>query len=77
MQHGSKMIKLDVSRKGHQKKTFILDADMTRIRYEPSKKNSRCKLIKFSDLFMNSRVVDVFKRKQLPNLLTFFRYFTI
>lgn len=45
MQHGSKMIKLDVNRKGHHKKTFVLDADMAGIRYEPSKKNSRCKLI--------------------------------
>lgn len=43
MQHGSKMIKLDVNRKGHHKKTFVLDKDMTEIRYEPSKKNSRCK----------------------------------
>ena len=39
------MIKLDVNRKGHHKKTFVLDPDMAGIRYEPSKKNSRCKLI--------------------------------
>ena len=45
MQHGSRMIKLDVNRKGHHKKTFVLDADMAGITYEPSKKNSRCKLI--------------------------------
>ena len=45
MQHGSKMIKLDVNRKGHHKKTFVLDPDMGGIRYQPSKKTSRCKLI--------------------------------
>ena len=44
MQHGSKMIKLDANRKGHHKKTFVLDPDMGGIRYEPSKKTSRCKL---------------------------------
>ena len=43
MQHGSKMIKLDMNRKGHAKKTFVLDEDMTGIRYQPSKKNPRCK----------------------------------
>lgn len=45
MQHGSKMIKLDANRKGRSKKTFVLDPDMAGIRYEPSKKSSRCKLI--------------------------------
>ena len=45
MQHGSKMIKLDVNRKGHAKKTFTLDSAMEGIRYQPSKKNSRCKLV--------------------------------
>ena len=45
MQLGSRMIKLDARRKGHHKKTFVLDPDMAGIRYEPSKKNSRCKLI--------------------------------
>lgn len=44
MQLGSKMIKLDASRKGHHKKTFVLDPDMGGIRYEPTKKRSRCKL---------------------------------
>ena len=43
MQRGSKMIKLDINRKGSSKKTFVLDEDMTGIRYQPSKKNSRCK----------------------------------
>ena len=38
------MIKLDANRKGHHKKTFVLDPDMGGIRYEPSKKTSRCKL---------------------------------
>lgn len=50
MQQGSKMIKLDASRKGHHKKTFVLDQDMAGIRYEPSKKNSRCKLITSGNL---------------------------
>ena len=45
MKNGSRMIKLDATRKGHHKKTFLLDPDMAGIRYEPSKKNSRCKLI--------------------------------
>ena len=45
MQHGSKMIKLDANRKGSGKKTFVLDPDMAGIRYQPSKKNSRCKLV--------------------------------
>ena len=43
MQDGSKMIKLDVNRKGHAKKTFILDEDMTGIRYTPSKKKCKCR----------------------------------
>ena len=42
MQHGSKMIKLDTSGKGHAKKTFSLDEDMTGIRYAPSKKELKC-----------------------------------
>ena len=44
MQDGSKMIKLDVNRKGHRKKTFVLDEDMTGIRYTPSKKKCKCRL---------------------------------
>ena len=43
MQRGSKMIKLDINRKGSSKKTFVLDEDMKGIRYQPSKKNSKCK----------------------------------
>ena len=45
MQHGSKMIKLDVSRKGHAKKIFALDEDMLGIRYTPSKKKCKCRLM--------------------------------
>lgn len=44
MQDGSKMIKLDVNRKGHAKKTFVLDEDMSGIRYTPSKKKCKCRL---------------------------------
>lgn len=44
MQDGSKMIKLAMNRKGHAKKTFILDEDMTGIRYTPSKKKCKCRL---------------------------------
>lgn len=44
MQDGSKMIKLDANRKGHGKKTFVLDEDMTGIRYTPSKKKCKCRL---------------------------------
>lgn len=61
MQHGSKMIKLDVSRKGHQKKTFVLDKEMKEIRYEPSKKNSRFKIDKMSEIQFGDSVKDLFQ----------------
>lgn len=61
MQHGSKMIKLDASRKGHHKKTFVLDQDMAGIRYEPSKKNSRFEIAKMTDVLSGDSVRDLFQ----------------
>jgi len=55
------MIKLDVNRKGHSKKTFVLDTDMTGIRYEPSKKNSRFEIAKMTEVLSGESVRDHFQ----------------
>lgn len=74
MQHGSKMIKLDVNRKGHHKKTFVLDKEMTEISYEPSKKNSRFKIDKMTEIQFGDSVKDLFqgflKKHSLENCIS-------
>lgn len=61
MQRGSKMIKLDINRKGSSKKTFVLDEDMKGIRYQPSKKNSKFAIDKMTDVLSGESVSDLFQ----------------
>lgn len=74
MQDGSKMIKLDVNRKGHAKKTFVLDEDMTGIRYTPSKKKCKYEIDQMTEVLSGESVRGIFegflKRHSLGNCIS-------
>ncbi|XP_068727997.1 1-phosphatidylinositol 4,5-bisphosphate phosphodiesterase delta-4-like isoform X2 [Montipora capricornis] len=74
MQHGSKMIKLDTSGKGHAKKTFSLDEDMTGIRYAPSRKELKYHIAQMAEVLFGDSVRETFqgflKKHSLDNCIS-------